>query len=445
MAAIIFLEDAAGSFRSLDECGFQHLAKIIKPWLRHRPARWPNILPGTRKNRTSCQCDPRMILSVVIVSFNVKFFLEQCLSSLKKAVAGSDLLRDQTEVFIVDNASADGSLDLLRPLFPEFQFIQNQENRGFARANNQALSLCRGEYILFLNPDTILAEDGLDGCISFFGSNPDAGALGIHMVDGSGRFLRESKRGFPGAAASFFKMTGFARLFPHSKVFSSYYLGHLDERHAHPVDILSGAFLMTKKSVLNKTGDFDEQFFMYGEDIDLSYRIRQAGFQNYYFAGSSIIHFKGESTRKDFQYVNLFYAAMILFMKKHGQGLGASIRRHFLTLAVRLHQSMAYFSRLPWRKKETVSFRRARTVIRDEAYAQKIWSQPTEKENARPSADPDKQKEILFCEGPQLSWKRIIQEISNHPGEAIYLFQGSDTHAVVSSFSSKFQGEVFEV
>ena len=149
-----------------------------------------------------------MILSVVIVSYNVKFFLEQCLSSLKKAVRESSSLRGQTEVFVVDNASADGSVDFLQPLFPDFHFIQNKENKGFARANNQAARLCTGEFLLFLNPDTILAEDSLESCISFFRSKPDAGALGVHMVDGAGRFLKESKRGFPGVWTSFFKMTG---------------------------------------------------------------------------------------------------------------------------------------------------------------------------------------------------------------------------------------------
>src|ERR1700682_2717826 len=144
-----------------------------------------------------------MILSVVIVSYNVKYFLEQCLYSLKKAVKGCSLPVDSTEVFIVDNASSDGSPDFLEPLFPDFSFIRNIENNGFAKANNQALRLCKGDFVLFLNPDIILAEDSLDLCLSFFKDYPDAGALGVRMVDGAGRFLKESKRGFPGPAASF--------------------------------------------------------------------------------------------------------------------------------------------------------------------------------------------------------------------------------------------------
>ena len=188
-----------------------------------------------------------MILSVVIVSYNVKFFLEQCLSSLKKAVEGSSLLQGQTEVFIVDNASSDGSCDFLEPLFPVFHFIRNKENNGFAKANNQVLSDCSGEFILFLNPDTILAEDSLDICISFFKNKPDAGALGVHMIDGTGLYLKESKRGFPSPVVSFYKMSGLTHLFPRSKVFSAYYMGHLDEKVAHVVDVLSGAFMMVRK------------------------------------------------------------------------------------------------------------------------------------------------------------------------------------------------------
>ena len=216
-------------------------------------------------------------------------------------------------------------LDFLEPLFPDFHFIRNKENSGFAKANNLAIPLCNGEFILFLNPDTILAEDSLDICISFFRDQADAGAVGVRMIDGTGRFLKESKRGFPYPSASFFKMTGLARLFPRSKIFSSYYMGHLDEDHIQAVDVLSGAFMMIKKNVLNKTGGFDEQFFMYAEDIDLSYRIDKAGFKNYYLPATTIIHFKGESTQKDFRYVKMFYSAMQLFMKKHFSNKGFSI------------------------------------------------------------------------------------------------------------------------
>ena len=358
-------------------------------------------------------------------------------------MAGSALLHNETEVFVVDNASTDGSLDFLSPLFPTYHFIQNKENSGFAKANNQAIAQCRGTFLLFLNPDTILAEDCLEKAISFFRSRSDAGALGVRMVDGSGQFLKESKRGFPGIPTSFFKMTGLARLFPHSPFFASYYLGHLEEGKSHPVDILSGAFLLTQKTVLDKIGDFDEQFFMYGEDIDLCYRIGQAGFQNYYFADTTLIHFKGESTSKDYQYVNRFYTAMILFMKKHFKGSGASLRLFFLSIAVRTRQLLTYIARtMPENKPAPIPIPAIRVL--GDPVAQVKWTHRLAEKNIPGITNPKEIPVILFCEGPQWSWKKIIQEISDHPGAAIYLFSGSDTHAAVSSLSSNRQGEVLE-
>jgi N-acetylglucosaminyl-diphospho-decaprenol L-rhamnosyltransferase len=386
----------------------------------------------------------QMILSVVIVNYNVKFFLEQCLSSLKKAVGASSLLHNQTEIFIVDNASTDGSLAYLQQFFPDFHFIQNKDNKGFSKANNQAIHQCSGEYILFLNPDTILAEDSLDSCISFFRLQKSAGAVGVRMIDGAGRFLKESKRGFPGIWASFFKMTGLTKLFPHSRIFSSYYMGHLDENKSHIVDVLSGAFLMTKKTVLEKTGGFDEQFFMYGEDIDLSYRIQQQGYLNYYFADTTIIHFKGESTSSDIRYVNLFYKAMILFMKKHFRGVGFSIQLFFLSMAVRFHQSMAYLFRPGVYREKDDRISTRTTIIKGDPEVQKKWKQSFVEQNIPANNKTDK-KQIIFCEGFYLSWKEIIKEISDNPNIAVYLFHGSGTHAAVSSNSSRHRGDYIEI
>lgn len=385
-----------------------------------------------------------MILSVVIVNYNVKFFLEQCLSSLKKAIRESALLRNQTEIFVIDNASTDRSVEFLKPLFPDVHFIQNTRNTGFSRANNQAAERCAGEYLLFLNPDTILAEDCLESSISFFRSKPDAGALGVHMVDGAGKFLRESKRGFPGIRTSFFKMAGFTRVFPGSKFFSSYYLGNLDEKSSNAVDILSGAYLMTKKIVFDRVGGFDERFFMYGEDIDLSYRILQEGYRNYYFADTTIIHFKGESTNREARYVKMFYTAMILFMKKHFTGFGSSIRLFLLILAVRSHQMMAYYRKQTSKKEGVVPLNRLKTIVRGDPESQEKWKQWIVDQNI-PVAGHGDEEEIIFCEGPSLSWKEIIKEISSQPDGAVYLFYGKNTHAAVSSYSSRFQGEVFEI
>jgi N-acetylglucosaminyl-diphospho-decaprenol L-rhamnosyltransferase len=386
----------------------------------------------------------RMILSVVIVSYNVKFFLEQCLSSLKKAVERISIPGSRTEVFIIDNASSDGSLDFLRPLFPVFHFIQNKENTGFAKANNQGLTLCSGELVLFLNPDTILAEDSLDLCISFFLSTPDAGALGLHMINGAGIYLKESKRGFPSPVVSFYKMSGLSRLFPRSKVFSAYYMGHLHERTTHVVDVLPGAFMMVRKKALDVAGGFDEQFFMYAEDIDLSYRISQSGYRNYYLAGSSVIHFKGESTRKDFQYVKQFHRAMDLFMKKHFSGPGKSMKLFSLSLAVQVYQVLSYL-RLPFknsiRKKKT----RLRIFIKGEREALGKWKSKLDEIKNPVSETEADAEEIIYCEGPHHSWKSIIAEITNSKKRILYKFHGTGTHAAVGSYSSREQGDIFEL
>lgn len=257
-----------------------------------------------------------MDLSVIIVNYNVKYFLEQCLSSVKKAIAPF-----RAEVLVVDNASSDNSVAYLSPLFPWARFIVNPANEGFAKANNKALQEATGKYILFLNPDTVIPEDSLVKCIAFMEQHPDAGALGVRMVNGENIYLKESKRGFPSPLTSFFKLSGLCALFPHSKLFAKYYLGHLDANSSHEVDVLSGAFFLAKKEVLDKTGGFDERFFMYAEDIDLSYRIQQAGYKNYYFAGTTILHYKGESTNHNsLQYTKQFYKAMSQFAQKHYSG-----------------------------------------------------------------------------------------------------------------------------
>ena len=261
-----------------------------------------------------------MDLSIIIVNYNVKYFLEQCLSSVEKAIAPF-----HAEILVVDNASSDSSIDYLSPLFPQVRFIANACNEGFSKANNRALKQAAGKYILFLNPDTKLPQDSLSKCIAFMEQHRDAGALGVKMMNGEGIYLKESKRGFPSPLTSFYKLSGLCGLFPRSKVFANYYLGHLDENVSHEVDVLSGAFFFTRKEVLDRVGGFDERFFMYAEDIDLSYRIQQAtcpatggNYNNYYFAGTTIIHYKGESTNHNsLQYTKQFYKAMSQFVQKH--------------------------------------------------------------------------------------------------------------------------------
>lgn len=280
-----------------------------------------------------------MQLSIIIVNYNVKHFLEQCLFSVFKAVPG---FAGQAEIIVVDNNSSDNSINYLQSKFPVVRFIVNPENRGFARACNQGLKLSTGKYVLFLNPDTIVPEDCFQKCISFFESHPDAGALGIKMLDGSGKFLKESKRSFPSPLTSLFKLFGLSRLFPYSKIFSRYHLGNLDLDKDHEVDVLAGAFMMVKREVLDATRGFDEIFFMYGEDVDLSYRIQKTinpvtgrGYKNYYFSGSTIVHFKGESTKRaSMNYVRMFYNAMSIFVRKHYGGSRAGFFNFLIHLAI---------------------------------------------------------------------------------------------------------------
>ena len=252
-------------------------------------------------------------LSIVIVNYNVRFFLEQCLHSVEKAVKPG-----MTEVFVVDNNSLDGSCSMVEQKFPDVKLIVNKENLGFSKANNQAMRIAKGEYILLLNPDTVVEEDTFDKVLDFMDNNQDAGSLGVKMIDGKGHFLPESKRALPTPWVSFYKIFGLASLFPKSKKFGRYHLGFLDKNEIHEVDVLPGAFMLLRKKALDKAGLLDETFFMYGEDIDLSYRITLAGYKNYYYPETTIIHYKGESTKKgSINYVLVFYQAMIIFAQKH--------------------------------------------------------------------------------------------------------------------------------
>ena len=281
-----------------------------------------------------------MKLSVVIVNYNVEYFLEQCLYSVRRAMQGIE-----GEVFVVDNNSVDGSLKMLAQKFPEVKVIANKDNVGFAKANNQAIRISTGEYVLLLNPDTVVEDDTFSKCIAFMDSHPDAGGLGVKMVDGKGQFLPESKRGLPTAKTAFYKMFGLTKLFPHSKRFARYYMGHLSNDEVNEVEILAGAYMLMRKETLDKVGLLDETFFMYGEDIDLSYRITQGGYKNYYFPETRIIHYKGESTKKtSVNYVFVFYRAMEIFAKKHFGNTWAKSFSFLINIAIYIKAFFALVS-----------------------------------------------------------------------------------------------------
>ena len=276
-----------------------------------------------------------MLLSIVIVNYNVKYLLEQCLRSVREAAQGIEV-----ETWVVDNASTDGSVDYLRPLFPEVHFIENADNPGFAKANNQAIRLSRGRYVLLLNPDTIVTGEALRGACHFMDSHTNAGAIGVKMINGHGAFLPESKRSFPTPWVAFCKLSGLSRLFPRSPRLAAYGLRYLSDDAVHEVQVLSGAFMFLRHEALRRIGLLDEAFFMYGEDIDLSYRMIPAGYANYYLP-FSILHYKGESTHyADRRYLNAFYNAMLIFYRKHYPNAGG-LAWALIRLAVCLRKALA--------------------------------------------------------------------------------------------------------
>ncbi|MDE7118457.1 MAG: glycosyltransferase family 2 protein, partial [Bacteroidaceae bacterium] len=290
-----------------------------------------------------------MKLSVVIVNYNVRYYLEQCLLSVEKALCGLN-----GEVFVVDNASTDDSMTYLKSRFPWVRYIENRENLGFSKANNQAIVQARGEYVLLLNPDTIVGERSLRECIDFMDGHPQVGVCGVGMLKVDGSFAPESRRGIPTPFVAFCKMSGLSALFPKSRLFGRYYMQYLNKQSINPIEIVSGAFMFIRKEALDKVGLLDETFFMYGEDIDLSYRVLKAGYQNYYIP-TSILHYKGESTKKDsIRYVNAFHKAMVIFFKKHFAHC-SFLYSAFITLAIVVKGVMAYVMQKvrAWSSKKT--------------------------------------------------------------------------------------------
>ena len=401
-----------------------------------------------------------MLLSVIIVNYNVKYFLEQCLNSVQKACEGID-----AEIIVIDNNSTDKSREWLQNEFSQVIFTWQETNDGFGKANNKALKQATGEYILFLNPDTIIAGDSLALCLAEMKKDNTVGALGVRMIDGSGKFLKESKRGFPTAAASFFKMTGFSSLFPHSKTFAHYYSGHLKQKETNEVDVLAGAFMMLSRKAIEITRGFDEDFFMYGEDVDLSYRIQKAGLKNIYFAGTTIIHFKGESTQRfSASYNEHFYGAMKLFVNKHFAEKKAML--FFTNLAISGGQMLASFKSLFAKKENDASLQKPlNTAIAagqqkfDEclhllkyasppvAIAGRIAVNHSDTGTALGRIDDvqeivlkNKIQQLVFCEGEQ-SFKTIIQQAENIAGKTGMLFHASGSRSIVGSSNKNRQGK----
>lgn len=272
-----------------------------------------------------------MKLSVIIVNYNVKYFLEVCLHSVLRA--SSDI---SVEVIVVDNNSVDDSCEMVREKFPEVILIENKDNKGFSKANNQGVAIAKGEYILFLNPDTVVPEDCLKSLTDYMDSHPEAGSIGPRIIDGKGQYAPDGKKSFPSLSVAIFKTTGINKVFKNSPYFNKYYAVHIGENETAPVDVLSGCCMMVRTKVLSEIGGaFDEDYFMYCEDVDLAYRIQQAGYQNIYYPETTIIHYKGESTRKaTLSYVRIFNEALSLFVKKHYSKQNARLFILFINIGI---------------------------------------------------------------------------------------------------------------
>lgn len=278
-------------------------------------------------------------LSIIIVNFNVKAFLQNCLLSVRKA-----LEEIPSEIIVVDNASDDGSVEIIKKNFPDVKIIELSENLGFSKANNIGLKIAKGEYICLLNPDTIVEEDTLNTMIRFMESHPEAGMAGCKILNPDGTFQLACRRSFPTPWVAFTKIFGLSALFPKSKLFARYNLTYLDENQTYEVDAISGSFMFLRKDVYEKVGGLDESFFMYGEDLDWCFRIKKAGFKIYYVHSTKIIHFKGESTkRSNIDEVKHFYNAMRLFVRKHFSG--SFLMELILQFAINARSALAFLEK----------------------------------------------------------------------------------------------------
>lgn len=369
------------------------------------------------------------------------------------------------EIFVVDNASTDGSKTYLPARFPKVKFRWSEQNMGFGKASNSVLKEARGAYILFLNPDTIIAEDSLSKCYSFFTSNTQCAALGVQMLDGNGRFLRESKRGMPTPLNSFFKMLGFAKLFPSSSFFAGYYAGGLPQKQNNPVDVLAGAFMMLNRKAIEVTRGFDEDYFMYGEDVDLCYQLKKAGLGVYYYSDTMIIHFKGESTQRlSKNYIRHFYGAMWLFVKKHYTD--KKLLRFFMKCSINFSKAIATLKLYitPKRDQSLQSSSKSLTAV---MAGQELFNEclrllqhaqpslviagrisPLEKDDEKALGSMDNSKalvrehritQLLFC-SRDLSFKKIISNVETMAGKVNFLFHAAGSDSIVGSNDQQSKG-----
>ncbi len=350
-----------------------------------------------------------MKISIIILNYNVKYFTEASLLSVLKAVQD-----DEVEVIVADNNSTDGSKAYFEGKYPEVKFLWFDKNHGFGKAYNKAVAQAKGEYLLFLNPDTLVSDDIIQVFKNFAGTHTDFGIVGGKMIDGTGNFLPESKRGVPTPIVAFSKLTKLYKLLNFNP-FNAYYASHFDENETGKVPVLTGALMFMKKSVFEAVGGFDEQFFMYGEDIDLSYRILQAGYQNYYLPVAKIIHFKGESSRKDAGYYRNFLETTFQFYRKHF--------RSFPPLEFMMKQFFKLWLQLRLQKSEIVAkkvdYQQFYFIGKAENYSDLIFQFQTLQKINTPEEIKHKPALLIF-DTDSLRFSEIINYMETYKNQGIY-------------------------
>ncbi|WP_309640474.1 glycosyltransferase family 2 protein [Flavobacterium sp.] len=385
-----------------------------------------------------------MQISVIILNYNVRFFLEQCVLSVEKALQSID-----GEIIVIDNNSLDDSCEMMKQRFPHVKLIENKENSGFPKGNNIGVAQARGEYLCILNPDTVVAEDTFEKVLAFAKSKTDLGIVGCKLIDGTGRFLPESKRGVPTPFVAFTKVTGLYKLFPSSKLFGRYYAQHLNENETGKTAILVGAFMIMKRDLYLEVGGFDENCFMYSDDIDLSYMVLQKGKSNYYFPETSVIHYKGESTVRDGLYMKRFREAMHFFYQKHFR----------VSYFFDVFMSMGAFLFLIFKKNQAVKTTRnieeywlfssdEKQVVKVENLLGKkvtLADSTLKNDLNSPTDESSKNIEIIF-DNNVWSFKAIIDFMERHQSKRFtFKILPSNSDFILGSNSSNDRGEVIKL
>jgi len=376
-----------------------------------------------------------MQLSIIILNYNVRYFLEQCVLSVENAIKNND-----AEIIVIDNNSSDDSCAMMKQRFPDVKLIENKENLGFPKGNNIGVAQAKGEYICILNPDTVVSEDTFMKVLAFAKKQSHLGIVGVKLIDGTGNFLPESKRGIPTPWVAFTKITGLYKIFPKSIIFGKYYAQHLFENETGKVDILVGAFMVMKWDLYNEIGGFDENCFMYSDDIDLSYMALKKGKSNYYFHETSVIHYKGESTVKDGTYMKRFQEAMNFFYKKHFKV--SFCFSFFMKTGILFFSLVKMFQGTP---KQKVTPQNYILVSEDELLREELQNKlrnPIQLQKTSQLVLENKNSEIIFDQN-HTSFKAIISafEINKNKGFTFKILPKA-SRFLIGSNSSFDRGEV---